>query len=77
MGGSLLFALGERAYQQLGHGQWRPDPGSYHRFSAELEAALGDRYGQMLASARDINLDDGIAELIRPWASDDSGRARE
>ena len=65
-----LFAIGERAYQQLGHGQWRPDAESYQRFSSELRASLGDRYEELLAEARDMNLEEAIAGLVRARPSD-------
>jgi predicted ATPase len=60
-----LFAIGERAYQQLGHGQWRPDAESYQRFSSELKAELGDSFEQLLAEARNMSLEEAIAGLIR------------
>jgi predicted ATPase len=66
-----LFALGERAYERLGHGQWRPDATSYRRFSSELQAALGDRYEQLLEEARDVNLDDAMSKLIGSGGSSD------
>ena len=66
-----LFALAERGYQQLGHGQWRPDAASYEQLSSELRAALGDRYEPVLAEARDTNLDDAIADLISSAAGTD------
>src|SRR5260221_5469942 len=35
------------------------------RLDTELQAALGDRYDQFLAEARNLDFDDTIAQLIR------------
>ena len=60
-----LFALAERGYRQVGSGPWRPDAEFHGQLSAELQAALGDRFGQLLAEAHDVDLDEAIAKLTR------------
>jgi hypothetical protein len=59
-----LFALSERSYQHVGHGQWRPDARFHRRLSSELQEALGPRYEQVLAEARGANIESAIADLI-------------
>jgi predicted ATPase len=60
-----LFALAERGYRQVGSRPWRTDAELHRRLDTELQAALGDRYGQFLAEARNLDFDEAIAQLIR------------
>jgi predicted ATPase len=59
-----LYALAERGYRQVGYRLWRTDAKEHHQFDTELRAALGDRYGQILAEASTIDLDQAIEKLI-------------
>jgi hypothetical protein len=60
-----LFALGERGYRTASSHPWRTDAEWHDQLHAELQAALGDRYEQLLAELRDVDFDEAIAELIR------------
>jgi hypothetical protein len=62
-GAGRLFALAERGYRQAGSGPWPTDAELHHQVTAELQAALGDRYEQMIAEARDVNYDEAVAHL--------------
>ena len=61
-----LFALAQRTYRGAG-----PEEELHDRFSTELQAALGDRYEQMLVEARDVDFDEAIAQLTRSQPSGD------
>jgi len=60
-----LFALAQRGYRQVGSRPWRTDAELHRRLDTELQAALGDRYGQFLAEARNPDFDEAIAQLNR------------
>jgi predicted ATPase len=60
-----LFALAERGYQRVGSGPWRTEAELHRQVSTELQGALGDRYEQLLAEARDLDFDEAIVRLIR------------
>lgn len=60
-----LAALAERGYRQASIRQWRTEAGPHRRLYAELQTALGDRYEQLLAEARDVDFDDAVAQLAR------------
>jgi hypothetical protein len=64
-----LLALAERGYQQTSSRPWRTDTGPHRQLHAALHAGLGDRYQQLLAEARDVDLDEAITELARSQAS--------
>jgi predicted ATPase len=59
-----LYALAERGYQQTGSRLWRTDAERHRELDAELRAALGDRYEQVLAEAETVDLDGAVDELI-------------
>ncbi len=61
-----LFALAERGYRQAGSGPWPTDAELHRQVVTRLHDALGDRYEQMLAAARDLDYDEAITELTRP-----------
>ena len=58
-----LFSLAERGYRQVGAGPWRTDSALHEELMTDLRAALGSRYEQFLADARDVDLDAAITEL--------------
>jgi predicted ATPase len=58
-----LFGLAERGYRQVGAGPWRTDSALHEELMTDLRAALGSRYEQFLADARDVDLDAAITEL--------------
>jgi predicted ATPase len=60
-----LFALAERGYRQVGSGPWPTDAELHDQVMTKLQAALGDRYEQMLAAAQDLDYDEAIADLSR------------
>jgi hypothetical protein len=60
-----LDALAERGYRQLGYGLWRTDAALHGQLHTALQAALGDRYEQMVTEARDVDFEETIAELAR------------
>ena len=43
---------------------WPTDAKEHRQLDRELRAALGDRYEQVLAKARTIDLDRAVAELV-------------
>jgi hypothetical protein len=59
-----LYALSDRANRQVNYRLWPTDAKDHHRLDADLRAALGDRYEQLLAQARTVDLDRAIAELV-------------
>ena len=60
-----FFALAERGYRQAGSGLWPTDAERHRQLASELQAALGDRYDQLLADARNLDFDEAIAQLLR------------
>ena len=58
-----LFALAERAYRQARSLPWRPEADIHRRLETDLRAALGNRYDELLAEARQLDFDAAIAEL--------------
>jgi hypothetical protein len=64
-----LFALAERGYRQVGSGPWRTETELHRQLNTELQDALGKRYGQLLAEARDVDFDEAIAQLTRSQQS--------
>jgi predicted ATPase len=58
-----LFALSERGYRLARSHPWRPDAEIHRRLEADLRSALGDRYGQLVAEARQVDFDAAITEL--------------
>lgn len=63
-----LFALAERGYRQAGARPWRTDD-LHERLTAELQAAMGARYEQLLTEARDVDFDQAIAQFVRTQPS--------
>jgi predicted ATPase len=59
-----LYGLADRGYRQAGYRLWRTDAEEHRQLDAELRAALGDRYDQVLAQARTTDLDRAIGELV-------------
>jgi hypothetical protein len=59
-----LLALSDRSYRQAGSHPWRTTAELHHQVHKELQVALGDRYKQILAQARNVDLDDALTELI-------------
>jgi tetratricopeptide (TPR) repeat protein len=59
-----LYALADRGYRQTGYRLWRTDADERRQLEAELGAALGDRYEQLLDHARTIDLDRAVDELV-------------
>jgi hypothetical protein len=55
-----LYTLADRGYRQVGYRLWRTDTEEHH----ELRAALGDRYEEVVAQARTVDLDQAVDELI-------------
>jgi hypothetical protein len=43
---------------------WRTDAEEHRQFDTELQAALGDRYQQVLVEARTLDWDRAIDELV-------------
>ena len=60
-----LFGLAQRCYRQVGSGPWRTDAELHEQLTTDLKAALGERYEQLLAEARDVDLDEAIIQLTR------------
>jgi hypothetical protein len=60
-----LAVLAERGYQRAGSRPWRTDAGLHRDLHTELQAALGDRYQQLLAEASDVDLDEAITRLTQ------------
>jgi predicted ATPase len=58
-----LFALAERAYRQARSLPWRPEAEIHRRLETDLRGALGDRYDQFAAEARQADFDAAITEL--------------
>ena len=59
-----LLALSDRSYRQAGSHPWRTTAELHDQVHKELQVALGDRYKQILARARNVDLDDALTELI-------------
>ncbi len=59
-----LYALAERGTRLVSDQVWPTDAKEHRQLDRELRAALGDRYEQMLAQARTIDLDRAVAELV-------------
>jgi predicted ATPase len=59
-----LYALADRGYRQASYRLWRTDAEEHRQFDTELQAALGDRYQQVLVEARTLDWDRAIDELI-------------
>jgi predicted ATPase len=59
-----LYALADRANRQVNYRLWPTDAKDHRRLDTDLRAALGDRYEQVLAQARTVDLDRAIAELV-------------
>ena len=64
-----LFALATRGYRQVGSRLWSTDAEPHRQLATELQAALGDRYDQLLADARNLDFDEAIAHLLQSEAS--------
>jgi predicted ATPase len=64
-----LFVLAERGYRQVGSGLWPTDAELHRQLDAELQAALGHQHDQVLAEARDVDLDEAIAQLTQSQTS--------
>jgi len=60
-----LFALAERGYKLVGSGPWPTDAELHRQVKTELQAALGNRYEQMVAAARDVDYDEAIIEITK------------
>jgi hypothetical protein len=60
-----LFALATRGYRQMGSRPWSTDAEPHRQLATELQAALGDRYDQLLADARNLDFDEAIAQLLQ------------
>ena len=58
-----LFALTVRGYRQTRSQPWGPDAGIYRRLETDLRAALGNRYDELVAEARQVDFDDAITDL--------------
>ncbi len=59
-----LYALADRGYRQAGYRLWRTDAEEHRQLDAELRAALGDRYEQVLAQSQTGDLNNAVGELI-------------
>jgi hypothetical protein len=59
-----LYALAERANRQVNYQLWPTDAKDHRQLETDLQAALGDRYEQLLSEARTIDLDHAIDELV-------------
>jgi hypothetical protein len=59
-----LYTLADRGYRQAGYRLWRTEAEAHRRLDTELRAALGDRYEQLLAQARNTDFDRAVGELI-------------
>jgi predicted ATPase len=59
-----LYALADRGYRQAGYRLWRTDAEEHRQLDAELRAALGDRYEQVLAQSQTEDLNKAVGELI-------------
>ena len=59
-----LYALAERGTRLVSDQDWPTDADDYRQLDAEPRAGLGDRYEQVLADARNIDLDRAVAELV-------------
>ena len=59
-----LYALAERGTRLVSDQVWPTDAKEHRQLDWELRAALGDRYEQVLAKARTIDLDRAVAELV-------------
>jgi predicted ATPase len=59
-----LYALANRGYRKVGYRLWRTDAEEHRQFDAELRAALGERYEQVLAQASTADFDRAIDELV-------------
>jgi hypothetical protein len=59
-----LYALAERGTRLVSDQDWPTDADDHRQLDAELRAAFGDRYEQVLANARNIDLDRAVAELV-------------
>jgi hypothetical protein len=51
-----LYALANRGYREVGYRLWRTDAEEHDQFDAELRAALGERYEQVLAQAKCLRI---------------------
>ena len=60
-----LFGLAARGYRQVGADPWRTDAGLREKLTTDLRAALGGRYDQLLVAAREVDLEEAIAQLTR------------
>ena len=60
-----LYAVADRGYRQAGYRLWRTDEEEHRQLDTELRTALGDRYEQVLAQARTIDLDRAVDELVK------------
>jgi predicted ATPase len=60
-----LFGLAQRGYRQVGADPWRTDAGLREQLTTDLRAALGGRYDELLAEAREVDLDEAISQLTR------------
>lgn len=64
-----LFALGARGYRQVDSSLWRTDAELHGQLDTELRAALGDRYGELVAEARGVDFGEAIAQLTQSQPS--------
>jgi predicted ATPase len=66
-----LFALGTRGYRQESGRPWRTDAELHDQLSAELQAALGKRFEQVMGEARTLDFDAAIADLVQSQPHND------
>lgn len=59
-----LYALANRGYREVGYRLWRTDAEEHDQFDAELRAALGERYEQVLAQANTVDWERAVDELV-------------
>jgi predicted ATPase len=65
-----LFALSARGYRQVDSALWRTDAELHRQLVTELQAALGERYGELVAEVRGVDFDEAIAQLTQSQPSD-------
>jgi hypothetical protein len=65
-----LLALSDRSYREAGSHPWRTTAELHDQVRKELQVALGDRYEQILARARNVDLNNALTELLSPPSAD-------